>query len=219
MEVHFDNIATTAEGQAILDEVDGAILGIENQFAFDDGRNGPVWCKRAESALKKRRQRPGLQQRIGGLRRAERQATAQPPIGLGPDRRDARRKTFIDAAEELIGPEVFTEVCARAAERGAGLFEDVRGDTARTGPAPTSIATAGPGRSNASMHCSPMARYASLSSLALGSARTAQAIDGRGAGLGAPRRYRRTEPAARFLLLVTCFFDRGLEPDLDGSVP
>ncbi|MBB2963770.1 hypothetical protein [Methylobacterium sp. R2-1] len=71
-EVHIDDVTTAAEGQTILDDLDGAILGIEDQLAFDDGRNGPLWRKRAETALKKkRRQRPGLQRRIGDLRRAE----------------------------------------------------------------------------------------------------------------------------------------------------
>lgn len=115
-EVHLEEIATTAEGQTILDDLDGSILAIEDQISFDDGRGGPAWRKRAEMALKKkRRQRPALQQRIGDLRRAERQAT-RPPEGPGPNRRDIRRKAFINAAEQLLAPEVFTEVWARAAE-------------------------------------------------------------------------------------------------------
>jgi hypothetical protein len=122
-EAHLDDITTAAEGQTILDDLDGSILGIEDQLAFDDGRNGPVWRKRAEMALKKkRRQRPGLQQRIGELRRAERQAAAHPPAGPGPDRRDARRKAFIDAAEELLPHETFIELWVRAAERAPFAF-------------------------------------------------------------------------------------------------
>ena len=120
-EVHIDDITTVAEGQTILDDLDGAILGIEDQLAYDDGRNGPVWRKRAEMALKKkRRQRPGLQQRIGELRRAERQTVL--PAGPGPERRDARRRAFVNAAEELLTPEVFTEVWTRAAEREPAAF-------------------------------------------------------------------------------------------------
>ncbi|WP_246690211.1 hypothetical protein [Methylorubrum populi] len=116
-EVHLDDISSAAEGQTIIDDLDGAILGIEDQLAYDDGRNGPVWRKRAEMALKKkRRQRPALQQRIGELRRAERLAAAHPPAGPGPSRRDIRRKAFVNAAEQLLSPEVFTEVWARAAE-------------------------------------------------------------------------------------------------------
>ncbi len=122
---HLEDIADAAEGQAILDDLDGAILGIEDQLAFDDGRNGPAWRKRAEIALKKkRRQRPALQQRIAELRRAERQAAAHPPAGPGPDRRDARRKAFIDAAEEMLPRETFVEVWARAAEREPRVFVD-----------------------------------------------------------------------------------------------
>lgn len=127
-EVHLDDISSAAEGQTIIDDLDGAILGIEDQLAYDDGRNGPIWRKRAEMALKKkRRQRPGLQQRIGELRRAERQAAAHPTAGPGPDRRDARRKAFIDAAEEMLTPEVFTEVWARAAERMPVAFAEIEG--------------------------------------------------------------------------------------------
>lgn len=120
-EIHLDDIATAAQGQTVIDDLDGAILGIEDQLAYDDGRNGPVWRKRAEMALKKkRRQRPGLQQRIGELRRAERQTVL--PAGPGPERRDARRRAFVNAAEELLTPEVFTEVWTRAAEREPAAF-------------------------------------------------------------------------------------------------
>lgn len=127
-EVHLEDIATAAQGQMILDDLDGSILAIEDQISFDDGSGGPVWRKRAETALKrKRRQRPGLQQRIGELRRAERQAAAHPPAGPGPDRRDARRKAFIDAAEELLPHETFVELWARAAERAPTAFEDASG--------------------------------------------------------------------------------------------
>jgi hypothetical protein len=124
-EVHLDDITTAAEGQAIIDDLDGAILGIEDQLAFDDGRKGPVWRKRAETALKKkRRQRPGLQQRIGELRRAEKRAAQLEPV---TSRKDAKRKAFVDAAEELLTPEVFTEVWARAAERMPVAFAEVGG--------------------------------------------------------------------------------------------
>ncbi|MGW5961035.1 hypothetical protein [Methylorubrum thiocyanatum] len=124
-EVHIDDITTVAEGQTILDDLDGAILGIEDQLAYDDGRNGPVWRKRAEMALKKkRRQRPGLQQRIGELRRAEKRATQPEPV---TSRTDAKRKAFVDAAEELLTPEAFTEVWARAAERMPMAFAEIGG--------------------------------------------------------------------------------------------
>ncbi|HJE24957.1 MAG TPA: hypothetical protein K8W01_14975 [Methylorubrum populi] len=124
-EVHLDDITTAAEGQAIIDDLDGAILGIEDQLAFDDGRNGPVWRKRAEMALKKkRRQRPGVQQRIGELRRAEKRAAQPEPVTL---RKDVKRKAFVDAAEEMLTPEVFAEVWARAAERMPVAFAEIEG--------------------------------------------------------------------------------------------
>ena len=119
-EVHLDDITTVAEGQTILDDLDVAILCIEDQLAFDDGRNGPIWRKRAEMALKKkRRQRPGLQQRIGELRRAEKQSVRSDPA---TSHKDAKRKAFIDAAEELLSPEILTEVWTRAAERKPSAF-------------------------------------------------------------------------------------------------
>ncbi|WP_238226572.1 hypothetical protein [Methylorubrum aminovorans] len=115
--VSIGDITTAAEGQAILDDLDGAILRIEDDLACDCQDPNPEWRERAEMALKKkRRQRPALQQRIGDLRRSERQAAVHPPAGLGPNRRDIRRKAFINAAEQLLTPEVFTEVRARAAE-------------------------------------------------------------------------------------------------------
>ncbi|MDV2986368.1 UNVERIFIED_CONTAM: hypothetical protein Q9R58_18780 [Methylobacteriaceae bacterium AG10] len=124
-EVHLDDITTAAEGQTILDDLDGAILGIEDQLAFDDGHNGPLWRKRAETALKKkRRQRPGLQRRIGDLRRAEKRATQPEPV---TSHRDAKRKAFVDAAEEVLPPEVFTEVWARAVEREPSAFTSADG--------------------------------------------------------------------------------------------
>ncbi|MCP1544566.1 hypothetical protein [Methylorubrum extorquens] len=124
-EVHLDDITTSAEGQTILDDLDGAILGIEDQLAFDDGHNGPIWRKRAEMALKKkRRQRPGLQQRIGELRREEKRAAQHEPV---TSRKDAKRKAFVDAAEELLSPEVFTKVWSRAAERMPVAFAEVGG--------------------------------------------------------------------------------------------
>lgn len=112
--ISIGDIVTSAEGQAILDDLDGAILKIEDDLA---NSGDAEWRARAEMALKKkRRQRPALQQRIGDLRRSERQAAVHPPAGLGPNRRDIRRKAFINAAEQLLTPEVFTEVWARAAE-------------------------------------------------------------------------------------------------------
>ncbi|MEH3118873.1 MAG: hypothetical protein PGN25_15110 [Methylorubrum populi] len=127
-EVHLDDIATAADGQAILDDLDGAILSIEDQIGFDDGSKGTVWRKRADMALRrKRRQRPALQRRIGDLRRAERQAAAHPPPGPGPERRDARRKAFIDAAEEMPPHETFVELWAHAAEREPTVFADAAG--------------------------------------------------------------------------------------------
>ncbi|EHP78310.1 hypothetical protein [Methylorubrum extorquens] len=119
-EVHLDDITTAAEGQTVLDDLDGAILGIEDQLAFDDGRNGPIWRKRAEMALKKkRRQRPGLQQRIGELRRAERQDARPDPA---TSHKDAKRRAFLKAAEELLTAELVSEVWARAAERDPAAF-------------------------------------------------------------------------------------------------
>lgn len=119
--ISIGDIATASAGQAILDDLDGAILKIEDDLA-NSGDSG--WRARAEMALKKkRRQRPTLQQRIGELRRAERQAGAQLLPAPGPERRDARRKAFINAAKELLSPEVFTEVWARAEEQDPAAFE------------------------------------------------------------------------------------------------
>ncbi|KQO88233.1 hypothetical protein ASF33_21955 [Methylobacterium sp. Leaf92] len=127
-EVHLDDITTAAEGQTILDDLDGSILAIEDQITFDDGRGGPVWRKRAEMALKKkRRQRPGLQQRIGELRRAERQSARPDPA---TSHKDAKRRAFLKAAEELLTAELVSEVWARAAERDPAAFAGSTGSAA-----------------------------------------------------------------------------------------
>lgn len=127
-EIHLDDIATAAEGQMILDDIDGAILAIEDQLATDRGRSDPAWRKKAEMALKKkRRQRPGLQQRIGELRRTEKQISR--PFSA-TSHKDAQRKAFIGAARQLLSPEVFTEVWARAAERDPTAFANAEGGAA-----------------------------------------------------------------------------------------
>lgn len=130
--VALEDIATAAEGQAILDDLDGAILGIEDQIAFDEGCKGPDWRKRAEIALKvKRRQRPGLQQRIGELRRAENRDEAEADRARiraaqirAAEHTDRKRGVFVKAAKELLSPEVFTEVWARAAELDPVAFAE-----------------------------------------------------------------------------------------------
>ncbi|MFY9292724.1 MAG: hypothetical protein WAP03_18820 [Methylorubrum rhodinum] len=129
-EIHLDDIATAAQGQAILDGLDGAILTIEDQLAHAVPGADPSWRKRAEMALKrKRRQRPALQQRIGVLRRAERQAE-QPQFEPGFPKRDGRRRAFIDAATELLPPETVTEIWARAAEQVPVAFAAADGGDA-----------------------------------------------------------------------------------------
>lgn len=119
-EIHLDDIATAAEGQAILDGLDGAILAIEDQLDRSDHVANPTWRRRAEGALKrKRRQRPALQQRIAALRKAERQAS-HPESDTS--HKDARRKTFVKAAQEMLPPETFAELWNRAAEMAPSLF-------------------------------------------------------------------------------------------------
>ncbi|KQT17720.1 hypothetical protein ASG40_17005 [Methylobacterium sp. Leaf399] len=127
-ELHIDDIETAAQGQAILDEIDGAISTIEDQFAHGvTSEKDPSWRARAEIALKrKRRQRPRLQQRIGELRRAERQVL--PPSGkhlADYERREARRRAFIDAAKQMLDAEMVTEIWARAAEQAPDAFAEL----------------------------------------------------------------------------------------------
>lgn len=129
--VHLDDIATASDGQAILDDLDGAILSIEDQLAFDDGSKGALWRKRADKALRrKRRQRPALQQRIGELRGAEKQAEHEARADQNAAHLDVKRRAFIKAAEELLAPELLTEVWARAAEREPAAFAKADGGAA-----------------------------------------------------------------------------------------
>lgn len=128
-EVHLDDIATAAEGQTILDDLDTAIDKIELQVAAArDGAspNDPDWRRRAETALKrKRRIRPRLQQRIGELRKAERVAQVQAAAAAVPG--DVQRKAFVIAAADMLDHELVTEIWARAREiRPAAFVEGSR---------------------------------------------------------------------------------------------
>lgn len=125
--VELANIRTAAEGQALLDENDAAILAIEEQLEnWADGRGGPDRVRRAKGALKrKRRIRPALQQRIAVLRKAEERAEFAPADGRAFPRRERselRRVAFVNAAEQLLDHKVFTEIWARAAEIAPDAF-------------------------------------------------------------------------------------------------
>lgn len=122
-EIHLDAIETSARGQAILAEIDEAILAIEGQIAFGRQTDDPSWRTRAEIALKrKRRSRPLLQERIGALRRAEKAAALGASQAQASSKVDAKRQAFVLAAYELLGHETCTEVWTRAQERQPALF-------------------------------------------------------------------------------------------------
>lgn len=128
-EVHLDDIATAAEGQMILDDLDTAIDKIELQLTdARDGisQNDPDWRRRAETALKrKRRIRPRLQHRIGELRKAERAASVRAAAEAVPG--DVQRKAFVIAAADMLDHELVTEIWARAREiRPAAFVEGSR---------------------------------------------------------------------------------------------
>lgn len=126
--VHLDDIETSSDGQILLDEIDEAILAIEDQLdRWNGGHSDPTWEDRARAALKKKRRiRPALQQRIGELRKAERLAAAPPPpMGIG-----TRNKAFVTAAEELLDREVYTEIWVRAAEIKPEAFANQGGPAA-----------------------------------------------------------------------------------------
>lgn len=124
-EIHLDDIETAAQGQAILDEIDEAIDGIEIQVEGRRAEVDPFWLQRASTALKrKRRQRPRLQQRIGELRRAEKAAGTRDALGQVTSKVDAKRQAFIHAAYEMLGHETCVEVWAKAQEKQPGLFSD-----------------------------------------------------------------------------------------------
>ncbi|GJD73124.1 hypothetical protein [Methylobacterium goesingense] len=130
-EITLDAIETSAHGQAILAEIDEAILAIEGQFAFGRETDDPSWRTRAEIALKrKRRSRPLLQERIGVLRRAERSLALGASQAAVSSKVDAKRQAFVHAAYELLGHEACTEVWARAQQKQPGLFADGRGPDA-----------------------------------------------------------------------------------------
>jgi hypothetical protein len=130
-EITLDAIETSAQGQAILAEIDEAILAIEGQFAFGRQTDDPSWRTRAEIALKrKRRSRPVLQERIGVLRRAERSMALGSSQAAVSSKVDAKRQAFVHAAYELLGHEACTEVWARAQQKQPALFADGKGPDA-----------------------------------------------------------------------------------------
>jgi hypothetical protein len=124
-EIALDAIETSAQGQAILAEIDEAILAIEGQIAFGRQTDDPSWRTRAEIALKrKRRSRPVLQERIGALRRAERSLALGASQAAVSSKVDAKRQAFVHSAYELLGHEACTEVWAHAQQKQPGLFAD-----------------------------------------------------------------------------------------------
>ncbi|XYD07453.1 hypothetical protein R1A27_20310 [Methylobacterium sp. NMS12] len=124
-EVHIDDITTAAEGQVLLDELDVAIISIESQIAgaaSGDRQRDPDWQRRVGVALKrKRRQRPRLQQRIGELRKTERQAEVRAVAQAAPG--DGQRKAFVIAAADMLDHELVTEIWARAREMRPAAFD------------------------------------------------------------------------------------------------
>lgn len=127
-EIRVDAIETSAQGQAILAEIDGAILAIEDQIALGKETGDPSWRTRAEMALKrKRRSRPILQERIGVLRRAEKAAALGASQAEAASKVDAKRQAFVHAAYELLGHETCVEVWALAQEKQPLLFADAGG--------------------------------------------------------------------------------------------
>lgn len=127
-EVHLDDIETADQGQALLDEIDAAILSIEDQFAYGGHPDrDSSWKIRAETALKKRRRvRPALQKRIADLRRAERQAGPVREVRATPAA-DLRRAAFINAAEAMLERDLFVEIWARAETMEPAAFEGREG--------------------------------------------------------------------------------------------
>ena len=129
-ELQIEDIATAAEGQVILDEIDMSIDKIEMQVAdahLGASPNEPDWRRRAEVALKrKRRSRPRLQQRIGELRRAEKRAQAVPAGGPENSPKDGQRRAFVLAAEAMLEHELFTEIWSRAREMRPAAFPEAR---------------------------------------------------------------------------------------------
>ncbi|MHC2089433.1 hypothetical protein [Methylobacterium sp. CM6244] len=124
-EIRLEDIQSSAQGRAILDEIDGAILAIEDQITLGFESDDPSWKTRAEIALKrKRRSRPVLQARIGELRRAEKALAIKDTHANATTKVDAKRQAFVHAAYELLGHETCVEVWALAQEKQPALFTE-----------------------------------------------------------------------------------------------
>lgn len=123
-EVHVDDIATNAEGRAIIDEIEAATILIATQLEFDTERDD-AWRKRATLALRRKRAvLSRLQQRVAELRRAEKAAAvganAHPAVGKA----DAKRFAFIEAAHEHLGVDTCIKIWALAKGKQPALFAD-----------------------------------------------------------------------------------------------
>jgi hypothetical protein len=118
IDIKLSDIKSAIEGDAILDELDQAIVSIEQQIA-DGARtvcNGG-WLIKARTALRyKKLARPKLQARIAELRRQEKAQAAGDLRQYQQSRDNMKRRTFILAAKESLNADSFDQLWAKARE-------------------------------------------------------------------------------------------------------
>lgn len=113
------DIDTVAAGEAALDELDRAIINIEEHVERGNRDRGTDqdWLIRAKTALKhRRRSRPILQERIAQLRRAEKDAARQAHDAKDADQRKTWLDAFMKATRDELPGERFMSLCRRADE-------------------------------------------------------------------------------------------------------
>lgn len=129
-EVTLAEIRTAAEGEALLEELDQAIIAIEEQIERAKSRKTDRdWLIRTKTAARHRRiMRPKLQERIADLRRTERAAEKAAAIEVekaeNARRTDGRRRAFILAAKDTLEPCVFDQIWKRARVISPDAFDD-----------------------------------------------------------------------------------------------
>jgi len=128
IDIKLSDITSATDGEAILDELDGAIVSIEQQIA-DGVRNGcnGNWLIKARTALRyKKLARPKLQARIAELRRQEKAQVVAEARQFQQSRDNMKRRAFILAAKETLDAGAFDRIWAKAREILPDAFtEDV----------------------------------------------------------------------------------------------
>ncbi|MDP4024432.1 hypothetical protein Q8W71_17545 [Methylobacterium sp. NEAU 140] len=124
-----NQITSSAEAEAIQTELVQSIIEIEEQLEADGTGERPrdvSWRRRANAVLRRKKfHRQIVQRRIAELRKVERQIEQGEAENLVTAPKNARRRAFIAAAEELLEPKMLGEIWKRAKAMRPAAFAEV----------------------------------------------------------------------------------------------